>query len=166
MSTAARTLGLAAGLAAGLTLSGPAQAQAGALSPADRADLRRAYAAAALSSSEEPAVREERRLREPSTGFMIGAALGAWTAARDQLDYDLNNPQAAGAAHASQGPANLEAIDQDCREEKVAFERLTARADALAIAPADVLKAAGAEDPALPEAWRARRGQGPAATCR
>ena len=166
MSPAARTLGLAAGLAAGLVLFGAARAQAGALSPADEADLRRAYAAAALSSSEEPAVREERRLREPSTGFMLGAALGAWTAARDQLDYDLKNPQAAGAAHASQGPANLEAIDQDCREEKVAFERLTARADALAIAPTAVLKAAGVVDAALLEVWRSRSGQGPAAACR
>lgn len=150
---------LCAGLAA---LALPARAAS--LSAADVADLKRAFAAAALSTSEEPAVRAERARvgREPSAGFMVGAALGAWTAARDQLDYDLKNPSAAGPPHASQGPADLDAIGQDCREEKVAFERLQMRSRALELEPAAVLRAAAVADVALLEAWRARRDHGPA----
>ncbi|MGZ3399495.1 MAG: hypothetical protein ACXWKX_09570 [Caulobacteraceae bacterium] len=143
----------------------PAVVLAAGLSPADQADLRRAYAASALSTSEEPAVRAERALRVPSTGFMLGAALGAWTAARDQLDFDLKNPAAAGAPHASQGAANLDAIDQDCREEKTAFDRLESRSRALGLEPSGVLEAAGSKDPALARYWGARRSGGPSEAC-
>jgi len=97
---------------------------------------------------------------------MIGAALGAWSAARDQLDYDLKNPSAAGPPHASQGPADLDAIDQDCRDEKVAFERLEIRSRALDLEPAEVLKAAAMADAALLDAWRSRRNRAPAFTAR
>lgn len=135
----------------------PAVVLATGLPPADLADLKRAYAANALSSSEEPAVRAERALREPSAGFMLGAALGAWTAARDQLDFDLKNPAAAGAPHASQGAANLDAIDQDCREEKTAFEHLEARSRALGLEPGEVVEATGAKEPGLAETWLRRR---------
>ena len=130
------------------------------------ADLKRAFNAAALSTSEEPAVRAERTRGEPSPGFMIGAALGAWTAAREQLDYDLKNPSAAGPPHASQGPADLDAIDQDCRDERVAFERLETRSRALDLEPATVLKAAAIANPALLDAWRSRRDHAPACTVR
>ena len=150
-------------LCAGLTaLTFPVRAAS--FSDDAAADLKRAFAAAALSTSEEPAVRAERARGEPSAGFMLGAALGAWTAAKAQLDYDLKNPQAAGAAHASQGPANLEAIDEDCREEKVAFERLDSRSRALGLEPSQTLAMAGA-DAALAEAWRIRRA-GPDSACR
>ena len=147
-----------AGLAAAIAAAGSA-AWAASLSAADLADLKRAYVAAALASSEAPAVREERRLREPSAGFMLGAALGAWTAAHDELAYDLANPQAAGAPHASQGPADRDAIDEACREEKAAFARLQARS--LDLEPAAVLEAAAVPDPALLDAWRARRERAP-----
>lgn len=137
-------------------------ARAETLSAADIADLRRAFAAAALSTSEEPAVRAERSRGEPSAGFMLGAALGAWSAAHDQLDYDLKHPSAAGPPHASQGPADLDAIDQDCRDEQVAFERLESRSRALGAAPVEVLQAAAIPDPVLLDAWRARRDHAPA----
>jgi hypothetical protein len=133
-------------------------ARAADLSPGAAADLKRAFSAAALSTSEEPAVRAERTRGEPSAGFMLGAALGAWTAARDQLDYDVKNPSAAGPPHQSQGPPDLDAIEEDCRAEKVAFERLESRSRALGLKPAEVVRAAGMEDPGLAEAWRARSG--------
>jgi hypothetical protein len=137
-------------------------ARAASLSANDGADLKRAFAAAALSTREEPAVRSERARREPSSGFMLGAALGAWIAARDQLDYDLKNPSAAGPPHASQGPADLDAIGQDCSDETLAFSRLDKRSRALDLEPAEVLKAAAVPDPALPDAWRMRRDHAPA----
>ena len=139
-------------------------ARAATLSAINIADLKRAFAAAALSTREEPAVRAERAHREPSAGFMIGAALGAWIAARDQLGYDLKNPQAAGPPHASQGPTDLDAIGQDCSDEQLAFTRLETRSHALGLEPAEVLKAAAVPDPALPDAWRMRRDHAPACT--
>ena len=101
------------------------------LAAGDRIDLQRALKAVGPSSSEEPAVRLERQTREPSPAFMLGAALGAWASARDQLDFDLRNPAAAGAPHASQGAANADAIADDCSEEAVAFGHLDDRARAL-----------------------------------
>jgi len=136
------------------------------LSGADSADLKRAFAAASLSTSEEPAVRAERMRGEPSAGFMIGAALGAWTAAREQLDYDLKNPAAAGPPHASQGAPVDEAMEQDCREETTAFERLETRSRAQGLEPAAVLQAAAIPDPGLEDAWRVRTRQGSAPICR
>jgi hypothetical protein len=137
-------------------------ARAADLSAAAAADLKRAFAVAALSTSEEPAVRAERARGEPSTGFMIGAALGAWAAARDQLDYDLKNPSAAGPPHASQAAPVDEALEQDCREEKTAFDRLEARSMAQGLDPAEVVEAAGAAGSSLADAWRRRRGHAPA----
>ena len=133
------------------------------LSPADQADLKRAYAAARASTSEEPAVRGERMLREPSAGFMLGAALGAWSAAHEQLDFDLNNPSAAGPPHVSQGAPDAEAFDQDCHDELTAFGHLEARSQGLA--PDAVTKAAAAP-PDLSKAWIGRRASGPAKVCR
>jgi len=104
-------------------------------------------------------VRAERARGEPSAGFMIGAALGAWSAASAQLDYDLKNPAAAGPPHASQGAPVDEALDQDCREEKTAFDHLEARARDLD--PAAIVQAAGAPDAALADAWRRRRDHPP-----
>ena len=131
-----------------------------------QSELRRAFLAASLSTSEEPAVRAERRQREPSSGFMLGAALGAWTAASAQLEFDLKSPNAAGPPHASQNGDNGEAIEQDCAEEKTAFARLDARATGLNLAPKTVLQLA-----AVPEAdlvlarWLTRRA-GPDQDCR
>jgi hypothetical protein len=142
----------------------PGAAGAADLSPSAQADLRRAYAAAALSTSEEPAVRAERRTREPSPGFMLGAALGAWTAAAAQLAFDLNNPAAAGPPHVSQTGHNDDALAQDCADETTAFTRLDSRAQALGLTPAAVTAAAGA--PAMQAAaWQTRR-MGPAPACR
>jgi hypothetical protein len=140
-----------------------ASALAGALSPSDRADLRRAYEAAKLSTSEEPAVRAERRAREPSPGFMLGAALGAWTAAAAQLDFDLKNPTAAGPPHVSQTGADDEALRQDCTDEATAFMRLDSRAGVLGLAPVQVVEGAGVEK-RVAQAWTARRA-GPVRAC-
>jgi hypothetical protein len=131
-----------------------------------RSDLRRAFLVASMSTSEEPAVRAERRLREPSAGFMLGAALGAWTAAAAQLDFDLRAPNAAGSPHASQSGDNDDALQQDCAEEKTAFTRLDARAAGLDLDPKSVLRLAAVSIAAeiLPR-WLARRA-GPADACR
>jgi hypothetical protein len=146
-------------------LHGPPSLAAGLDGPG-QSDLRRAFLAAGQSASEEPAVRAERRQREPSAGFMLGAALGAWIAAGAQLDFDLKTPNAAGPPHASQSGDNDEAIEQDCAEEKTAFARLDARAAGLDLDPKSVLRLAAVPAPAdiLPK-WLARRA-GPAAACR
>jgi hypothetical protein len=133
------------------------------VSAADQQDLKRAYAAAAPSASEEPTVRAERALRDPSPGFMLGAALGAWSAAHDQLDFDLKNPSAAGPPHATQGAPDLDAFDQDCHDELTAFQHLETRGQGLD--PAAVTTAASAP-PALAKAWTNRRASGPASVCR
>ena len=129
------------------------------------ADIRRAYAAASRSTSEEPALRAERLAREPSPGFRLGAALGAWTAAHAQLDFDLNNPTAAGPPHVSQTGSDDEALGQDCADERTAFDHLQTGSSALGLEPAQVLAAAALSDPALLSAWRARAA-GPIAACR
>ena len=124
----------------------------------DRAEIRRAVLAVGLSSSEEPAVRQERRSREPSAAFLLGAALAAWIQAREQLEFDLTNPAAAGAPHASQGPANEDAIAEDCAEEMQAFAHLDARASALGLTVEQVTAAAALQNrDALAIAWQARR---------
>jgi hypothetical protein len=129
------------------------------------ADVRRAYAAAQLSTSEEPAVRAERSIQAPSPAFMLGAALGAWTAATAQLDFDIKNPTAAGPPHASQTGTDDEALRQDCADEMKAFTRLDSRAGALGLTAAQVVGAAGVADQELAEAWTARR-TGPVKACR
>ncbi len=131
-----------------------------------QSDLRRAFLSASESTSEEPAVRAERRLGEPSAGFMLGAALGAWTSAHDQLAFDLSSPTAAGPPHASQSGDNDEAIQQDCADETTAFDRLAARAAALGLEPKAVLRLASAPhaDQIL-TAWTVRRA-GPPKACR
>lgn len=96
---------------------------------------------------------------------MLGAALGAWTAARAQLDFDLNNPTAAGPPHVSQTGSDDEALGQDCADDRIAFGHLQARSSALGLEPAQVLAAAAVAGPAALAAWRARAA-GPAAVCR
>ena len=131
-----------------------------------QSDLRRAFLVGSMSTSEEPAVRAERLQREPSAGFMLGAALGAWSSARCQLDFDLSSPNAAGPPHVSQSGDNDDAIAQDCAEEKTAFARLDARAAGLGLKPEAVLQlaAAPAAGPLLGK-WLARKA-GPDAACR
>lgn len=129
-------------------------------------DLRRAFLIASTSTSEEPAVRNERRIHEPSAGFMLGAALGAWTSARGQLDFDLNNPAAAGPPHMSQTGDNDDALRQDCTDEKTAFERLEARASGLGLDAQTILTLSGAPNAdQLQARWQARRA-GPDRACR
>jgi hypothetical protein len=131
-----------------------------------QSDLRRAFLAASASSSEEPAVRAERLQREPSSGFMLGAALGAWTEARYQLDFDLKTPGAAGPPHVSQNGANDEAIEQDCADEKTAFQRLDSRTASLGLDAKSVLQMAAAPGAdAVLVRWLARR-SGPDQGCR
>jgi hypothetical protein len=96
---------------------------------------------------------------------MLGAALGAWTAAAAQLSFDLKNPTAAGPPHVSQTGGDPDALAMDCDEEKTAFANLQDRSRAAALAPADVLGAAGVTDTAMADAWRAREA-GPAKACR
>ena len=148
-----------------ILLAAASPAFAASLSATDQADLRRAYEAAKLSTSEQPALRAERRDREPSPGFLLGAALGSWTAAAAQLSFDLNNPTAAGPPHVSQTGGDQDALAMDCDEEKTAFANLQDRSRAAALAPADVLGAAGVTDTAMADAWRAREA-GPAKACR
>jgi len=134
------------------------------LSRSDLADLRRAYAAAKLSTSEEPAVRTERAAHPPSPAFMLGTALGAWTAAAAELDFDLKNPTAAGPPHASQTGPDDDALRQDCTDEITAFARLDSRAGALGLTPAQVVGAAGV-DQGVAASWTVRRA-GPVGNCR
>lgn len=131
-----------------------------------QSDLRRAFLIASMSTSEEPAVRAERLRGTPSAGFMLGAALGAWTSAYDQLDFDLHAPNAAGPPHASQSGDNDDALQQDCAEEKTAFERLDSRTAGLGLDPKSVLQLAAVPSAAdsLPR-WLARRA-GPVGACR
>jgi hypothetical protein len=133
--------------------------------PGVQADIKRAFAAVGLSNSEEPAVRQERQAREPSPGFMVGAALGAWTNAAAQLDFDLKNPAGVGPPHVNldDGPADF--IQQDCADEKAAFDRLATRSQALGLTPQQVAAAAGAADKGVATVWQMRQG-GPVKACR
>ena len=130
-----------------------------------RADLVRAMAMVGPSTSEAAAVRTEQKAGEPSPAFLLGAALGAWTSARAQVAFDARSPEAAGPPHNSQSGDTDDYIRQDCAEEAAAFADLQSRSKALGLQPAQVLAAAGASDPALPPAWRARAA-GPIAACR
>ncbi|MDB5459956.1 MAG: hypothetical protein JWO72_1697 [Caulobacteraceae bacterium] len=148
---------------AALSVLGAPMARAAELEPGAQADLRRALAMVGPSSSEEPAVRQERQAREPSPGFLAGAALGAWINAAAQLDFDLKNPAAAGPPHVSQQGDDPDAILQDCADEKAAFAHLEERRQALGVTEEQVIAAAGAQHGGALAAWRTRR---PAAACR
>jgi hypothetical protein len=119
-------------------------------------DLKRAVAMVGASSSEEPALRQERQNHTPSPAFQLGTALGAWINAAAQLDFDLKNPAAAGPPHVSQGAANDDAIAEDCAEEAAAFDHLSARSMEQALAPGAVLAAAGVANAGVLAGWRAR----------
>jgi hypothetical protein len=147
-------------LAAAVSLLGATAAIA---QPDLTSEIRRAAEAVSLSTSEEPALRQERAVREPSPGFLLGAAYRAWTNATVQLDFDLSNPTAAGPAHASQNGELSDFIKAECREEAVAFENLERRSKALGVDASRVVAAAGAP-PADAAAWIKRRG-GAAAAC-
>ena len=97
---------------------------------------------------------------------MLGAALGAWTSARAQLDFDRDNPAAAGPPHVSQTGADDDALRQDCAEEAIAFQHLEARTAGLGLDPKAVapLAAASGADQILFR-WQARRA-GPDPICR
>jgi hypothetical protein len=147
---AAARIALASGLAA-------TAAMAGSLSPAEQAETRRAVTMVGPTTSEEPAVRQERKVREPTPAFMLGAALGAWVSAAAQLDFDLKTPSGDGD--------DSEAIAIDCSEERVAFDHLTTRATGLGLTPKAVVEAAGLPAGPLLDAWRAREA-GQAKRCR
>jgi len=101
-------------------------------------EIRRGFVAAGSKTSEQPALREERDRREPSQGFMIGVALGAWSNAAAQLQYALEVPSGDGDDTA--------AIDLDCQEEGTAFKDLQARSQAAGLAAAQLVAAGQAED--------------------
>ncbi len=149
-------------LASLLALVIAAQAAAGPLARAgeigaDPIEVRRGLAAVGPSASDEPALRLERRTREPSAGFVLGAALGAWISAAAALDYDLKTPSGDGG--------DAEAIEQDCYDERTAFAHLEARWQALGITPRQAAAAAGVAVPALLPAWTLRQA-GPSQRCR
>ena len=133
--------------------------------PSDVADaLRRGVAAVGPSSSAAPALREAGRTGEPSPGFRLGAALGAWINASLQLDFDRANPAGAGPPHVSQTGGDPDAFAEDCREETTAFAQLDAGARTLGARPDQVVAAANA-DLRTVSAWRTRQA-GPPAPCR
>jgi len=119
------------------------------LAPADQAELRRALAMVGPSTSEEPAVRQERRARDPSAAFMLGAALGAWESAAATLRYDLATPSGDGD--------DSEAIAEDCYDERIAFDHLQTRTSALGLTPPQVVEGAGLASGEVLTAWRARQ---------
>ena len=151
---------------AALSAAGAPPARAAGAPPAVQADMRRALAMVGPSASEEPAMRQERQAREPSPGFMTGAALGAWINAAAQLDFDLKNPAGVGPPHVSQDGDDPDAILQDCADEKTAFTRLEARSRSLGLTPDEVIAAAGAtRSSSALTAWLTRR-SGAVASCR
>lgn len=119
------------------------------LDAAALADLRRAVAAVGLSTSDQPALRVERGIREPSRAFMLGAAQAAWTNAAAQLAFDLANPTAAGPPHASQTGDLAQFLTDDCREEATAFAALQAGMRQLGLSAAQLAAAAGADQAAI-----------------
>ncbi len=149
------TTGQAVIVALGLAASVFATAKAAPPGAVDQAEIRRAVAVVGATTSEEPAVRQERRAREPSASYMLGAALGAWIAAAAQLDYDLKTPSGDGD--------DSEAIGIDCFDERTAFDHLQSRSQALGLSPKEVVDTAGLGAPVL-AAWRVRLA-GPAQRC-
>jgi hypothetical protein len=119
------------------------------------ADLRRALTLVGPSTSEEPALRLERQTREPSPAFLLGAALGAWINAADQLDFDRDHPTAAGPPHASQSGGDPDALAQDCADEKLAFAHLKTRVEAMGMS-AEQVAATASLDHGVLDAWRKR----------
>jgi hypothetical protein len=131
------------------------RAHAAAPAPAVAAEIRRGLATAGHSASIEPAMRTERSSREPSAGFTLGAALGAWINAAAVLDYDLKTPSGDGDDSA--------AIAEDCFDERTAFGHLERGRERLSLEPDEVLGAA--DGSGAVEAWR-RRQAGPLPACR
>jgi hypothetical protein len=127
------------------------------------AEIARGAAAVSLSTSEAPALRVERLNREPSPGFLVGAAYRAWSNAAGVLAFDLANPTAAGPAHASQNGALSDFIREECREEAAAFDALMQRLPP-GLDIIRVISAAGGE-PADAAKWADRKA-GPASACR
>jgi len=126
------------------------------IDPTVQADLRRGLATVGDKASDEPALRLERQTHEPSPGFALGSALGAWRNAAAALDFDLKNPAGDGD--------DSEAIANDCFDEKTAFAHLQSRAQSLGLTPDAVVAAAGLPQASLLDAWRARL-SGPARRC-
>jgi hypothetical protein len=161
--TGVRAGGVARGVAglvalAAATLAGPQVAAAAALGPTDAQDLRRAVEMVGASASEEPAVRRERETREPSAGFMLGAALAAWTNAAAILRYDLETPSGDGD--------DSEAIAIDCFDERTAFDHLEARVRTAALTAPYLIDVAHLSGVGRDAAWLARRRSGQPERCR
>ncbi|WP_158914527.1 hypothetical protein [Caulobacter sp. S45] len=136
----------------------PASTARAAGTSVDPADVRRGFTMVGSRASDEPALRLERQTREPSTSFMLGAALGAWISAASTLDYDLKTPSGDGG--------DEEAIGVDCYDERAAFTHLEAHRQALGLAPSQVTAAAGVADPKLLAALTARDRAGAPPRCR
>ncbi len=150
-------------LALAIALTGVGLARA-AEPPTVQVEIRRAVGIVGGFTSEEPALRQERRAREPSPGFLLGVALGAWMNAAAQLDFDLKNPQAMGPAHAHLGKEANDLLRDECREEAVAFDHMESRAKALELTPEQVVAAGRVSDGGTVELWMQRR-PGPPKAC-
>jgi hypothetical protein len=148
---------------AGLALTAsPGDVYAQALAPQAAADALRGFGMVSLSTSEQPALREERRVREPSAGFLLGSALAAWINAAAQLDFDLKNPAGVGPPHVALGGENTDYIAVECREEQQAFVTLESRRQDLSLPlpqAASFLERSGAE---YLTAWKDRQSGAPA----
>jgi hypothetical protein len=138
-------------------LLGGSPARAAMVDPGTQSEMRRGVAMVGPTVSEEPAVRLERQKQEPSAGFMLGAALGAWTSAAASLDYDLKNPSGDGD--------DTQAIGIDCYDERTAFTHLESRRSALGLTPAQVIESAGLSGKLAASAWLERQA-GPPKRCR
>jgi len=136
-----------------LTVLGTPAAQAATLGAKARAELRRGVAAVGPRTSDEPALRQERQTREPSAGFRLGAALGAWTSAAATLAYDLKTPSGDGD--------DSESIHVDCQDEQAALAHLEAGRRSLGLTPQQVLDGAVGFEPGVLAAWLARQSAAP-----
>ncbi len=124
---------------------------------ASMADVRRGVLAAGSKTSQQPALRQARESGEPSDGFKLGVALGAWSNATDQLSYDLKIPSGDGD--------DIAAIDLDCQEERVAFSDLQTYRQAAGLEMSALAGAGRPEDADLTARLTARA-NGPVARCR
>ena len=134
------------------TLGGPLHAAA--QTPAVAAELKRGFAAAGTSASDEPALRAE---AHPSEPYRIGAAVGAWSNAKAALDFLMKNPSGDGD--------DDDAIDMDCYDERHAFDHLEASRKAAAVTPEQVAAGIGGLNGQVIPDWTKRQA-GPIPRCR
>ena len=116
----------------------------------DAADVRRGALAVGDRTSEQPALRAE---AQPGPAFRLGAVFRAWTNSAAAVRFD--------AANSTGDGGDAEALAVDCGDERIAFASLEEVLHATGMAEAEVARSAGAPDPAIVAAWRARRSMPP-----